>query len=78
MRTFHNKTSCIYFISETPTYVLSFASQPEIEGFTVVAEINDTIKENGHSALHLLPYHPSLNHIKLVWGDIKIVQHKNA
>lgn len=29
------------------------------------------ITARGHSVLHLPPYHPDLNPIELVWGDLK-------
>jgi hypothetical protein len=34
--------------------------------------VDNIIKENRHDALHLPPYHPDLNRIRLVWGDINI------
>jgi hypothetical protein len=33
--------------------------------------VDNIITENGHDALHLSLYHPILNPITLVWGDIK-------
>jgi hypothetical protein len=70
MHTFHFKNNCIYFVPETPAYMLSFASQPEMKAF-IVAGTDDIIKENGHDALHLPQYHPDFSPIELVWGDIK-------
>jgi hypothetical protein len=70
MHTFHNKNNCIYFVPETPTYVLCCFSAGN-EGFIVVAGIDDIITENGHDALHLPPYHPNFNPNELVWGGIK-------
>jgi hypothetical protein len=50
--------------------VLSFAFQPEMGESLSLLGINDIIKENGHDALHLFPYHPDLNPVDLVWEDI--------
>ena len=33
--------------------------------------VDDIVKEHGHFPIHLPPYHPELNPIELVWGDIK-------
>jgi hypothetical protein len=52
--------------------VSSSASQPEMDESLLLLGIDDTIKENGHDALHLLPYHPDQYPIRLVWGDIKM------
>lgn len=34
-------------------------------------KIDAILKEKGHNVLYLPPYHPDLNPIELVWGDIK-------
>ncbi|KAF6205794.1 hypothetical protein GE061_019968 [Apolygus lucorum] len=33
--------------------------------------IDEIINEAGHDVLHLPPYHPDLNPIEMVWGDLK-------
>ena len=33
--------------------------------------VDDIVREHGHFPLRLPPYHPDLNPIELVWGDIK-------
>ncbi|KAF6197846.1 hypothetical protein GE061_008816 [Apolygus lucorum] len=34
-------------------------------------KVDEIIRDAGHHTLHLPPYHPDLNPIELVWGDIK-------
>ncbi|XP_053611110.1 uncharacterized protein LOC128675615 [Plodia interpunctella] len=36
-----------------------------------IYKIDEVLKRNGHEVLRLPPYHPDLNPIELVWGDIK-------
>ncbi|XP_028173855.1 uncharacterized protein LOC114362596 [Ostrinia furnacalis] len=36
-----------------------------------IYKIDELLKANGHEVLRLPPYHPDLNPIELVWGDIK-------
>ncbi|XP_061716757.1 uncharacterized protein LOC133524644 [Cydia pomonella] len=36
-----------------------------------IYKIDELLKKNGHEVLRLPPYHPDLNPIELVWGDIK-------
>lgn len=41
--------------------------------------LDDTVESEGHSVLRLPPYHPDLNPIELIWGEIKnFVASKNT
>jgi hypothetical protein len=37
-----------------------------------INNVRSLIKENGHDALHLTPYHPNWSPTELGWEDIKI------
>lgn len=39
--------------------------------FNEKCKIDELLKESGHDVLRLPPYHPDLNPIELVWGDVK-------
>jgi hypothetical protein len=56
----------IFYLKYHVCFVIFFSARNG--RFTVIAGIDDIIKDNGHDALHLLPYRPNLKPIKFVLG----------
>jgi transposase len=53
-------------MSKVQLYEIIKAHKPKYKTFLV-----DIIAANGHTVLRLLPYHPDLNLIELIWVDMK-------
>ena len=53
--------------TKTKLYDLILANKPAHKTYL----IDQILTEHGHSILRLPPYHPDLNPIELIWGDVK-------